>query len=110
MQDYIIGKAAWSKAMVCISQARTHKQTLMACQLAGVCPHTTEGALAVPLLWEATSGLTALMGTVLVGPPTKTNLPVELAVRMLHEMACMPGTGLPWTTGLSDMKMPVCLY
>ena len=86
-----MGIAAWRKAVECISGARTHRQTLMACKLAGMCPHRRESALAVQLLWGSTSGLTALMGTVLVRPPTKMNVPVELAVRMLHEMACMPG-------------------
>lgn len=94
MQDYIFGVKAWRKAMVCVSRARTNKQTLIACQLAGMCPHIGESAAVVQLLWGSTSGLTALMGTVLIRPPTKMKLPVELAVRMLQEMACMPGTCL----------------
>ena len=94
MQNVIVGAEAWLTAVQHIRDATADTQVLSACKLVGKCPHDKVREDTLAFLWQATSGLVALTGSEYIAQVRK--MPKWHLVKMLHEMACMPG--MPSTT------------
>ena len=102
MQNVIVGAEAWRAAVQHIVDATADTQILNACKLVGMCPHDKLREEALVFLWEAKSGLVALTGSEYIAQGRKM-LGWHM-IKMLHEMACMPGmpsTAYTWSTSTS---------
>lgn len=92
-QDYVVGRAAWQAAMNQLSIAdKGDAYTLMACKLAGRCPHSKVREQYLLQLLDSKSGLTAIAGLELVSQGRQTAR--HLLSKTLVHMTRMPGNRL----------------
>ena len=96
-QDYIVGRAAWQAALNQLPITdKGDAYTLMACKLAGRCPHTKLREQYLLQLLDSKSGLTALAGLELISQGRQTAR--HLLSKTLVHMTRMPGNRL-WSCG-----------
>ena len=84
-----MGAESWQTAVQHIITATADTQILDGCELVGKCPHDKVREDALVTLWQTTSGWVALTGSEYIAQGRK--VPEWHLMKMLHEMACMPG-------------------